>query len=1016
MRSDASYSDFFCNFDELKMTCFLYNCSILLIVYFIKIRGPMKKRIFTMLSLLFLGILITGAISAQEIRVTGKVSDAADGSALVGVTIQEKGTTKGTTTDLNGNYTITVSPTGTLVVSYVGYTQQEIPINNQTTINVRMAVGELMLREIMVIGYGTVRKEDATGSVKAVSSEYFNPGIVSSPQEMVIGKMAGVQITTGGGAPGSGATIRIRGGSSLRASNDPLIVIDGVAIDTDGPTGMRNPLSTINQNDIETFTVLKDASATAIYGSRASNGVIIITTKKGSAGKSLTVNYSGNVSISNPIKNVEVFSAAEFRQLIATKFASNAQAQTLLGDSNTSWQKEIFQTAVSHDHNINFSGGMGDLPYRVSIGYTSQNGILKTDNLQRLTGAINIAPSFLDDYLKVELNAKGMTNNNTFANQGAIGGSLSMDPTQPTDFLWKNPDGSPLFVAPMNPLTQLYDQEDIATVNRFIGNLMLEYKMHFLPALKAKLNLGLDQSGSKGTVTIPVGSFLNYATYHGLGRDTEYDQKKTNSLLDFYFDYTGDIGAHSRISAIAGYSWQHFYRDGKTLTTSTDGVTSYEDSDYKSENFLISFFGRVNYVLYDKYLLTATLRYDGSSRFSPETRWGLFPSAAFAWNISKEGFLLNNKVLSNLKLRLGYGVTGQQNLSDNDYPYQAVYTYADPGAYYQFGNVFIQTSRAGGYDANLKWEETTTYNAGLDFGFLKDRITGDLDLYYRKTIDLINEIPVPAGTNLTNQIVTNVGDLENRGIEFSINARAIATSDLEWEIGFNATFNENKITKLTAVDDPAYKGVFVGGISGGVGNNIQIHSVGYPSYAFYVQEQVYDADGKPIEGLYVDRNNDGAITGDDRYRYQKPAPTVFMGFSSLLRYKNLDFNLNGRVNLGNYIYNNVFSSAGSYANMAASGYLSNRVKNVEFTNFENSQYFSDYFIENGSFMKLDNVSVGYNFNNLMQDKLKLRVYCNAQNLITVTKYTGLDPEVFSGIDNNIYPRPRTFMLGVSLTY
>jgi TonB-linked SusC/RagA family outer membrane protein len=967
-----------------------------------------------MLSVLFLGILVSGALSAQGIRVTGKITDAADGSALAGVTIQEKGTTNGALSDVNGNYTITVAPTATLVVSYIGYKLQEIPVNNRTSVNVTLGMEDQLLQEVVVIGYGTVRKEDATGSVKAISSEYFNPGIVSSPQEMVIGKMAGVQITTGGGAPGEGATIRIRGGSSLRASNDPLIVIDGVAIDTDGPTGMRNPLSTINPNDIETFTVLKDASATAIYGSRASNGVILVTTKKGTAGQPFTVNYTGSVSLSSPIKFVEAFSAQEFRSLIATKYASNTAAQALLGTSNTNWQKEIFQTAVSQDHNINFAGGVAVLPYRVSIGYTNQNGILKTDNLQRITGAVNLSPSLLDNHLKIELNAKGMTIDNVFANQGAIGGSLSMDPTQAPDFLWKNPDGSPLFVAPMNPLTQLYDQDDISKVNRFIGNLQVEYKMHFFPALKAKLNLGLDKSVSDGTVAIPVGSFLSYSTYHGLGRDTKYDQNKSNQLLDFYFDYTGEFGS-SRINAVAGYSWQHFYRDGKTLTASTDGVTKYEDSDYKTENYLISFFGRVNYVLLDRYMLTATLRDDGSSRFAPENRWGLFPSMAFAWNISKEDFLAGNKVLTNLKLRLGYGITGQQNLSDNDYPYQAIYTYSEDGAYYQFGNTYVQTSRAGGYDANLKWEQTTTYNAGLDYGFLKDRITGDLDLYYRKTIDLINQIPVPAGTNLTNQIVTNVGDLENRGLEFSINGKAIATEDIDWELGFNASYNTNKITKLTAVDDPTYKGVYVGGISGGVGNTIQIHSVGYPSYAFYVQEQVYDAAGKPIEGLYVDRNNDGAITGDDRYRYQKPAPTVFMGFSSMLRYKDLDFSFNGRINLGNYIYNNVFAG-GSYANVAASGYLSNRVKNVTETGFENSQYFSDYYIENGSFMKLDNVSVGYNVNNLWQDKLNLRVYLTAQNLVTITRYSGLDPEVFSGIDNNIYPRPRTFQLGLSLTY
>ncbi|TFH47215.1 MAG: SusC/RagA family TonB-linked outer membrane protein, partial [Bacteroidia bacterium] len=756
------------------------------------------------------------------------------------------------------------SPGDVLVFSFIGYLPQERILGNETVVNVALRTDVQALDEVVVIGYGTVRKEDATGSIKAVSSEYFNPGVVSSPQAMVIGKMAGVQITTGGGAPGESATIRIRGGSSLRASNDPLIVIDGVAVDIDGPTGMRNPLSTINPNDIETFTVLKDASATAIYGSRASNGVILITTKKGASGQPFTVNYSGNVSVSTPIKFIEVFSADEFRSLIQTKYASNAASQALLGNASTDWQKEIYRTAIAHDHNINFSGGLGAFPYRVSVGITDQDGILKTDNLKRVTGALSISPSLLDDHLKIELNAKGMIIDNFFANRGAIGGSLSMDPTQTKDFLWKNPDGSPLFVAPMNPLTQLYDRDDISTVNRFIGNLMLEYKLHFFPALKAKLNVGLDQSDSNGSITIPVGSPLSYSTYAGEGQMREYDQNKTNALLDFYFDYSGEFGDHSRINAIAGYSWQHFYRDGKTIETSADGMKLYVNEDYKSESYLVSFFGRVNYVLYDKYLFTFTLRDDGSSRFAPENRWGLFPSAAFAWNIAKEGFF-GDKVVSNLKLRLGYGITGQQNLSNDDYPYQAVYRFSEIGASYQFGNSYIQTSRAGGYDANLKWEETTTYNVGLDYGFLKDRITGDLDVYFRQTRDLINQIPVPAGTNLTNQIVTNVGDLENRGLEFSINGKIIAKSDMDWEVGFNATYNSNKITKLTAVDDPNYKGIYVGAISGGVGNLLQIHSVGFPSYSFYVMEQVYGTDGKPIENLYVDRNNDGAITGDDRY-------------------------------------------------------------------------------------------------------------------------------------------------------
>ena len=970
-----------------------------------------------MLKLFLLGILFSGAISAQGIRITGKVTDAADGSPLVGVTIREKGTVNGTVTDLNGNYSITAAPDATLTFSYVGFTAQEVPVNNRTSINVSLTVESTALHEVVVIGYGTVRKGDATGSVKAITSEYFNPGIVSSPQEMVIGKMAGVQITTGGGAPGDGATIRIRGGSSLRASNDPLIVIDGVAVDIEGVTGMRNPLSAINPNDIETFTVLKDASATAIYGSRASNGVILITTKKGSAGKPLSVNYTGTVSVSSPVNYVDVFTAGEFREIINTKFASDAGVIALMGESSTNWQKEIYRNALSSDHNLSFTGGLGKFPYRASIGYTNQNGILKTDNLERVTLALNASPVFLDDHLKIEMNAKGMVNNNAFANRGAIGAAVVMDPTQTKDFIWKNQDGTPDVNASFNPLVQLSDYDDESSVKRLIGNLMFEYKLHFFPDLAAKLNLGLDQSESDGSVNIPAGSLLSFSDYQGKGRITDYEQNKTNSLLDFYFDYTGKIGSNSRLNAIAGYSWQHFYRDGMNFTITGDRVTVKENSDYKTESFLISFFGRVNYVLYDRYLFTLTLRDDISSRFSPENRAGLFPSAAFAWTISKESFFTNN-IVSNLKLRLGYGVTGQQNLSDNDYPYQPVYKFGESGAYYQFGNRYVQTARPGGYDANLKWEETATYNIGLDYGFLKDRITGDIDVYYRKTTDLINEIPVPAGTNLTNFITTNVGDLENRGVEFSINGKVMTTASFDWEVGFNATYNENKITKLTTVDDPTYKGIYTGSIGGGTGNTIQVHSVGYPAYSFYVLEQVFDAGGKPVENLYVDLNNDGTVTtSDDKYRYKKPSPTVFMGFSSLMRYKNFDFSFNGRISLGNYIYNNINSGNGVYAFMAATGrYLQNRVRNLEYTNFENPRYFSDYYIENGSFLKLDNLAVGYNFADVIKNKVDLRIYGTAQNLFTVTKYSGLDPEVFNGIDNNIYPRPRTLLLGISLTY
>jgi TonB-dependent starch-binding outer membrane protein SusC len=979
----------------------------------------LKKRLFIVALCMMMGSVVFG----QQVKVSGTVTDATDGSALPGVIIQVKGTFTGAVSDVDGKYSISATAGDVLVFSFVGYLPQEITVGTQLVINVSMAQDVKALEEVVVIGYGTVRKSDATGSVKAVDLDHFNPGTVSSPQEMIIGKMAGVQVVTGGGAPGSSATIRIRGGASLTASNDPLIVIDGVPVDTDGPTGMRNPLSTINANDIETYTVLKDASATAIYGSRASNGVVIITTKKGSSSNKFVVNYSGNVSYSTPIKYVEAFSAAEFKDIINTKYAANTAARALIGDYNTDWQKEIFNPAVSHDHNLNFSGGVKQLPYRVSLGYTNQNGILLTDNLERVTAAINISPSFFQDHLKLDISAKVMNNNNVFAAQGAIGSALTMDPTQPvydnsTDyaggfFFWRNTDATPLFVATMNPVAQIKHRDDISTVNRLIGNVMAEYKVHFLPDLKLKMNLGIDKSKSDGSITIPLNSPVSYSAYFGDGKYEVYNQNKTNSLLDMYFDYSKTLGDRHRINLVGGYSWQHFQKDGKNLDTTGDGVRIVSSTHYDTENYLVSFFGRLNYVLDDKYLFTATLRDDGSSRFSKDNRWGLFPSAAFAWNISKESFFAN-KVVSNLKLRLGYGVTGQQNITDNDYPYQAVYKFNTTGAYYQMGNSYSQTIRPAGYDKNIKWEQTATYNIGLDYGFLDDRITGEIDAYYKYTTDLINKIPVAAGTNLTNQINTNVGNMENRGIEFSVNGKIIATSDTYWEVGFNATYNEGTIKKLVAVKDPAYKGVLTGGISGGVGNNIQIHSTGQTPRSFYVLQQVYDTEGAPIEGLYVDRNGDGSITSDDKYICHSPAPKVYMGFSSIFRYKDFDFNFNGRINLGNYVYNNVASNYGAYSGMANTAYLSNRVKSLEKTQFENPQYFSDYYMENGSFLKLDNISVGYSFKNLF-NMMDVRASITAQNLITITKYSGLDPEVFDGIDNNLYPRPRIFMLGLSVT-
>lgn len=981
--------------------------------------------------LLFMAALIISTTGYAQVKtISGKVTDSGNGEALPGVSVVIKGTTKGTATNFDGDFKLDVEANQSLIFSFIGYTPQEVVVGSENVVNVKLAQSIESLEEVVVIGYGSVKKEDATGSVQAITSDDFNPGAIITPEALISGKIAGVQITNGGGSPGEGATIRIRGGSSLSASNDPLYVIDGVPVDNDGISGMKNPLSTINPNDIETFTVLKDASATAIYGSRASNGVVIITTKKGMKGNPLKINYNQNFSVSSPINQVPVIEADEYRNLVNTLYGPSAKtpnpnAVKLLGNENTKWQDEIYQLAYGIDHALSLTGNLANQPFRASVGYTNQEGILKTDWMGRWTGSLGFNPSLFEDHLRVNINLKGMLIDNEFANRGAIGSAVGFDPTQPVKetnnfggfYYWKQPNGDPITPTIYNPVAQLQMVDDQANVQRSLGNVQLDYRFHFLPDLRANLNMGYDISTSDGTSDTPENAPWSYDKLKGGGNHTVYTQDKKNTLLDFYLNYVKDVESiKSRFDVMGGYSWQHFWRAGTNRSTNVKGTVVYGDTDYETESYLVSFFGRFNYTLMDRYLLTFTLRNDGSSRFSPETRWGLFPSAAFAWKIKEESFLKDSEVFSDLKLRMGYGVTGQQNISDNDYPYMPRYTYGEDNAQVQFGNAYYTTIRPEGYDANIKWEETTTYNIGLDYGFIDNRITGALDFYQRNTDDLINFIPVPAGTNLSNYILTNVGNLENRGVEFSINTIPVSKNDLTWEIGFNATYQKTEITKLTVNEDPNYKGVQTGGISGAVGNTIQIHSAGYAPNSFYVFEQVYDEAGKPIEGLVVDRNGDKVITLDDMYQYKKPAADVFMGFSTKLNYKNWDFGFSGRVSLGNYVYNNIWSTQ-SLANVYnPSGVLSNVHESALYTNFNNPRYFSDYFVQHASFLKLDNLNIGHTFTNFNNNRMKIRLFGTAQNLFTLTEYEGLDPEIAGGIDNNSYPRPRTFMFGVNVDF
>jgi TonB-dependent starch-binding outer membrane protein SusC len=986
------------------------------------------------LLLLFAAILAYSFSSAQQKTITGKVTDASNGEPLPGVSIVVKGTTTGTITNIDGLYELTVSNDAKILIfSFIGMKAQEIDISTllqanvelkQNVINVQLRQEVESLDEVVVIGYGQVKKSDATGSVTAVSSKDFNKGAITSPQDLLVGKSAGVIITTSGGAPGSGASIRIRGGSSLNASNDPLLIIDGVPIDNNNVAGSSNLLSFVNPNDIETFTVLKDASATAIYGSRASNGVILITTKKGKAGSPLSISYDINTSVASAIRFLDVYSGDELRQIAFDhKDLYGADTYTKLWQENTNWQKEIFRNAFSHDHNLSLTGAYKTLPYRVSLGYTDQNGIMKNTDMKRFTGSVSLDPTFFDGSLKVNANVKGMSTDHNFGDSGALGSAINMDPTKPVNdgnplsagyFQWNNYGAN---LGTPNPVEQLLAADNKSNVNRVIGNVQLNYKIPFLPDMHATLNLATDYTKSNGYNNRPTTSPSTLTTPLW-GRVSNYYGKNYNNLLDFYLNYVKNFDKiSSKIDVTAGYSWQHFLRKGSTFTR---GVVNpdhprqvTQNSSFITENYLVSFFGRLNYTLLDKYLLTFTVRDDGSSRFASGNKWGLFPSAAFAWKIKDESFLKDVKSVTDLKLRLGWGVTGQQDIG-NDYPAQARYIIASTGSYYPIDGQFLPTLRPNAYDPNIKWEETTTQNIGIDFGFADNRINGAIDVYKRVTNDLLNTVTIPTGSNFSNKLLTNVGNMENKGAEMTLNLVPVSKKDMTLNLGFNLTYNQNKITKLLMNDDPNYIGVLYGDAFTG---QKQVTRVGFPAYSFFVNKQVYDASGYPIEGLYVDLSGKGGtVNGDneDKYIYHKPAPDYLIGFSARFTYKKFDLSASSRGSIGNYVYNQVAASA-SYDQLSQIGYWRNAPTYLSDTRFVKRQFTSDYFVENASFFKLDNVSAGYQIDKLTE-KISARISFTVQNVFDITKYKGIDPEVSGGIDNNFYPRPRTFMLGINLSY
>jgi TonB-dependent starch-binding outer membrane protein SusC len=967
--------------------------------------------------LIFLFSLLFNQIMFGQRTIKGQVKDLNTSEPIIGANIVLKSQSDiGTVTDFDGNFVLEVANDATtLIVTYVGYETQEVDITTLNEVAVGLIEGEL-LDQVVVIGYGTVKKEDVTGSLTTVNSANFNKGAIANPQQLLAGKVAGVAITNAGD-PGGGATIRIRGESSLKGSNDPLIVIDGVPLDNEQIAGGRNNLSVINPNDIESMTVLKDASATAIYGNRASAGVILITTKKGTNDGKIKVGYSGNVSVGKITKYVDVLNADEFKDLINTRFAKDSSTLKLLGISATDWQKEIYQDAVGMDHNLNLSGGLAGIPFRVSAGYTDMNGLLKTDNFKRYTGSLNLNPKYMDNRLQLNLGLKLMQSDNNFADRGAIGSALSFNPTLTpysgndskfggyTVALDKN--GKPIAFAPANPLARINQVDDNSVVKRYIANATFDYRFKFLPELRANLNLALDNSKGEGNRFVDT-----TAAFEQFGTRNNYLQNKENSLLEFYLNYKKNISKNS-FDVMTGYSWQRFGFESSGVSGAIKQRVENKYFDPR-ELFLLSLFGRANYDFNDKLYATFTYRADATSRFSPENRWGSFYGAALSYKIIEN----ENNNFNALKLRLSWGGTGQQDVGGNYYAYLGTYESSQVGGKYLFGNQFYDILRPNGYDEGVTWETTTTYNMGTDISFVKNKLSGILDIYYRKTSDvLIDNVPLPAGTNLTNVLTTNIGEMQNQGVEFTLNATPIQSKSLDWEVNVNMAYNQNEIVKLRASEDPAFPGVLVGGIAGGVGSNIQVLSVGYNPYSFYVYKQLYDESGKILENKFEDLNKDSIINEKDKYRLNSRQPKFTFGVASSVTWMDFDFSFAGRANVGNYMYSNVETDMGWLKRTTnTNGVLVNVHSAAVDNNLENqsSATFSDHYVREASFFRMDHITLGYNFNTVL--KKNIRLYATIQNAFLLTKYKGLDPEEFSGIDNNTYPRPRNFVLGVSANF
>ena len=971
---------------------------------------------------------VSASAFAQQATLQGKVMDQ-KGTSLSGATLRFEDIQRSLSTNANGDFSLDRLKAGKLrlKVSMVGYATLDTLIQVQEgskPLNLYLRSDASQLEEVVVIGYGTQKKSELTGSISTVTSKDFQKGQISSPEQLITGKVPGVQITTSGGQPGAGSTIRIRTGASLNASNDPLIVVDGIPLAGGSVSGVANPLSLINPNDIETFTILKDANATAIYGSRASNGVILITTKKGSR-SGTQINFSTQNSLATVGKKVDLLTADQIRDYVNTNGTDDMKK--LLGTANTDWQDVIYGNAFTTDNNINIASKAGNMPYRLSAGYMNQDGVLKNDNLKRTTAALALTPKFLDNHLSLDVNVRGTWSKSKFATQDAIGSAIQFDPTQPVYVDDKNSfggyyewiqGGKPNPNAPRNPLALLELRKDKGDVFRSIGNAKLDYSFHFLPELHANLNVGYDLARSKGNTFTPAIAARNF---NEGGERTEYKTDINNKTLEFYLKYDKELPAiKSNIDATVGYGYyKNSTKSYNFARTNEAGevLTSVNLPFDRPENLLISYYGRLIYTYDNRYVLSGTLRTDGSSRFSPDNRWGYFPSVGFTWRAKNEGFLKDKEAISDLKLRLSYGKTGQQDGIAN-YSYMPNYTIGGDQSMYRFGNEYYYLYSPVVYDGDIRWESTSTYNAGIDFGFHNNTVYGSVDYYSKKTKDLLSTIPIAVGSNFSNFLLTNVGNMENQGLEVNLHVVPVKTEHSTLDFGINFTYNRSKVTNLTLSDDPNFM-IETGGIRGGTGNNIQAHMVGYTPYSFRAFQQVYDEQGKPVEGLYVDRNGDGVISDSDRYMYKSPLPKYLLGFTAAYSYKKWSAATTFRANLDNYVYDNVSSNFGSSYNVIDQASLVINNAPVDFlnSNFKEKQLQSDYYIKNASFLKMDNINVSYQFGQFLRNsKANLSISATVQNVFTLSKYKGVDPEISNGIDDRFYPRPRTYVLGINVNF